>query len=153
MGTGQMESLESKLDRLSPTHRREVEDFVDFLLQRMGTPPAIPPNPAAAPPPLVAPPQSFPLEEPAPAPEPVQLHDLMRQQEPLKETPEDDPVVLLMQEIASGGDDTITNDYMDYGKFDQPPPSPATEAVRRVKEKISQRKEHDPANELLEWID
>jgi hypothetical protein len=77
----------------------------------------------------------------------------MRQQEPLKETPEDDPVVLLMQEIASASDDTITNDYMNYGKFDQPRQSPATEAVRRVKEKISQRKEHDPANELLEWID
>jgi hypothetical protein len=93
------------------------------------------------------------VQEPTPAPEPVQLHDLMRPQEPLNEIPEDDPVVLLMQEIASGGDNTITNDYMDYGKFDQPPPSPATEAVRRVKEKISQRKEHDPAQELLEWID
>ena len=29
-----MESLESKLDRLSPEQRREVEDFVDFLIQR-----------------------------------------------------------------------------------------------------------------------
>jgi hypothetical protein len=148
-----MESLESKLDRLSSKHRREVEDFVDFLLQRPGTPPAMPPNPAAVPPPLVAQPLPFMVQEPTPAPEPVQLHDLMRPQELLNETLEDDPVVLLMQEIASGGDDTTTNDYMDYGKFDQPPPSPATETVRRVKEKISQRKEHDPAQELLEWID
>ena len=31
-----MESLESKLDRLSPEQRKEVEDFVDFLLFRSG---------------------------------------------------------------------------------------------------------------------
>ena len=29
-----MESLENKLDRLTPDQRREVEDFVDFLIQR-----------------------------------------------------------------------------------------------------------------------
>ena len=29
-----MESLESKLDRLTPEQRREIEDFVDFLLHR-----------------------------------------------------------------------------------------------------------------------
>ena len=31
-----MESLESKLDRLSPDQRKEVEDFVDFLMYRSG---------------------------------------------------------------------------------------------------------------------
>src|SRR5512137_335470 len=35
-----MESLESKLDRLSPEQRKEVEDFVDFLLFRSGNVPA-----------------------------------------------------------------------------------------------------------------
>ena len=29
-----MDSLDSKLDRLSAEQRREVEDFVDFLIQR-----------------------------------------------------------------------------------------------------------------------
>ena len=29
-----MDPLENKLDRLSPEQRREVEDFVDFLIQR-----------------------------------------------------------------------------------------------------------------------
>jgi hypothetical protein len=29
-----MESLESKLDRLSPAERKEIEDFVDLLLSR-----------------------------------------------------------------------------------------------------------------------
>ncbi len=31
-----MESLESKLDRLSPEQRKEVEDFVEFLIFRSG---------------------------------------------------------------------------------------------------------------------
>ena len=31
-----MESLESKLDRLSPEQRKEVEDFMDFLMYRSG---------------------------------------------------------------------------------------------------------------------
>jgi hypothetical protein len=31
-----MESLESKLDGLTPEQRKEVEDFVDFLIYRSG---------------------------------------------------------------------------------------------------------------------
>ena len=31
-----MDSLESKLDRLTTTQRKEVEDFVDFLMCRSG---------------------------------------------------------------------------------------------------------------------
>jgi hypothetical protein len=64
---------------------------------------------------------------------------------------EEDPVTLLMQEIAV--DDSLTGDYMDYGKYEPPPPSPATEAVQRVKEKLSRKKGDDPANKMLEWID
>ncbi len=37
-----MESLENKLDRLPPEQRKEVEDFVDFLLFRSGNIPAPP---------------------------------------------------------------------------------------------------------------
>ena len=56
-----------------------------------------------------------------------------------------------MQEIAL--DDPRTNDYLDYGKYEQPPPSLATEAVKRVKEKISRKKAHDTGNPILDWID
>ena len=41
-----MESLESKLDRLSPEQRKEVEEFVDFLMYRSGNSPG---SPATAP--------------------------------------------------------------------------------------------------------
>jgi hypothetical protein len=56
-----------------------------------------------------------------------------------------------MQEIAV--DDSLTGDYIDYGKYEPPPPSPATEAVQRVKDKLSRKKENDPAKKMLEWID
>jgi hypothetical protein len=145
-----MESLESKLDRLSPEQRREVDDFVDFLIQRSGTFAPASSVPPAAPPPLITiAPLPIPLQEPSLAPEPVQTRP--RIQESLDPAPEEDPVALLMQEIAL--DDPRTNDYMDYGKYEQPPPSPATEAVKRVKEKISHKKVHDPGTQILDWID
>jgi hypothetical protein len=56
-----------------------------------------------------------------------------------------------MQEIAV--DDTMINDYMDYGRYEPPPPSLATDAVKRVKEKISRKKAHDTGNPILDWID
>ena len=146
-----MESLESKLDRLSPEQRREVEDFLDFLLQRVKTFPALPPNHAPAPPALAVAPPTLTVQEPAPAPEPVKVYDLIHRQEPAPALPQEDPVTLLMQEIAV--DDSLTEDYMDYGKYEQPPPSPATEAVKRVKEKLKQKKEAEPSKQLLDWID
>jgi len=146
-----MESLESKLDRLSPKQRREVEDFLDFLLQRVKTLPALPPNHAPAPPALAVAPPTLTVQEPAPAPEPAKVYDLIRRQEPATALPQEDPVTLLMQEIAV--DDSLADDYMDYGKYEQPPPSPATEAVKRVKEKLQQKKEAEPSKQLLDWID
>jgi hypothetical protein len=146
-----MESLESKLDRLSPEQRREVEDFLDFLLQRVKTPAALPLNHASAPPALAVAPPPLTVQEPAPAPEPGKVYDLIRRQEPAPALPQEDPVTLLMQEIAV--DDSLTDDYMDYGKYEQPPPSPATEAVQRVKEKLQQKKEAEPSKQLLDWID
>jgi len=145
-----MESLESRLDRLSPEQRREVEDFVDFLIQRSGTVAPAPAVPMVSPPPLItiAPPP-IPLQEPSPAPEPAKTQ--ARVQESPDPAPQENPVVLLMQEIAL--DDPRTNDYMDYGKYEPPPPSLATEAVKRVKEKISRKKAHDTGNPILDWID
>ena len=147
-----MESLESKLDRLSPKQRREVEDFVDFLIQRSGTFAQASPVPPAAPPPLIAiAPSPIPVQEPSMVPEPTKIHNLIRVQESPDPAPQEDPVALLMQEIAV--DDPRTNDYMDYGKYEQSPPSLATEAVKRVKEKISRKKVHDTGNQILDWID
>jgi len=41
---------------------------------------------------------------------------------------------------------------MDYGQFEQAP-SPAAEAVKKVKQKISQREEQEKSHQLLDWID
>jgi hypothetical protein len=41
---------------------------------------------------------------------------------------------------------------MDYGQFEQSP-SPATEAVKKVKQKIGRREEHEKSHQLLDWID
>ena len=147
-----MESLESRLDRLSPEQRREVEDFVDFLIQRSGTFAPASSVPPAAPPPLItiaAPP--IPLQEPSPAPEPAKTRTRTRVSESADPAPQEDPTTLLMQEIAL--DDPRTNDYMDYGKYEPPPPTLATEAVKRVKEKMSHKKATDPGNQILDWID
>ena len=147
-----MESLESRLDRLSTEQRREVEDFVDFLIQRAGTFAPAPTVPPAAPPPLItiAPP-SIPLQEPSTVPEPAKTRTRIRVSESPDPAPQEDPVTLLMQEIAV--DDPRTNDYMDYGKYEPPPPTPATEAVKRVKEKISRKKVNDTGNPILDWFD
>ena len=67
-----MESLESKLDRLSPDQRREVEDFVDFLIQRAEgirvtvqvASHDVPSLAKSVAPPLITP-DSVPVEEPA----------------------------------------------------------------------------------------
>lgn len=61
-----------------------------------------------------------------------------------------DPV--LIQEITAGGDDWVTRDYMDYGKFEEQS-SPATEAVKKVKQKIIARQEEERSKDLLEWVD
>jgi hypothetical protein len=147
-----MESLESKLDRLSPEQRREVEDFVDFMLQKSTTLLPAPLAPAAVSPPLAAASVPFFDQEPVSAPEPVKLHDLIRRKDPPAASTQED-VASLVQEISISDDDSLTGDYLDYGKFEPASPSPATEAVKRVKEKIREKKEHDPAPHLLEWID
>jgi hypothetical protein len=152
-----MESLESRLCRLSPEQQKEVEDFIDFLLQRQGERTESPPTPAAAaqpaaaiaPPPLTA-------QEPAREIPSAGINDLIRGQTAPVVQQNVDPATLLIQEIASEKEDILTADYMDYGKFEPapaPPPSPATEAVQRVKIRLSGKKARDPANNVLEWIE
>jgi hypothetical protein len=146
-----MESLERKLERLSPQQRRQVEDFADFLLQHRKESPALPPNRAGTPPPPAAVPPPLTVQDTPSAPEPLKVYDLFQGQDQNAGVVDEDPVTLLMQEIAV--DDSLTDDYMDYGKYEPPPPSPATEAVQRVKEKLGRKKENDPAKKVLDWID
>lgn len=150
-----MDSLENKLDRLTPGQRREVDDFVDFLLQQSsGTTPAKMPVPPASPPSGVAPPPFTVQEPPVPRepPAPRQTDLIMADETLVAASPEDEASGI--QEITVGGD-VLTQDYMDYGAYDptQRPSSPADEAVRKVKEKLIQKSEQDSSHNLLDWID
>jgi hypothetical protein len=148
-----MESLESKLDRLSPEQRKEIEDFVDFLLFRSGN---LPSPGAAGQPPVsfqnVAPPPLF-VHEPAHHTEsvPVESNDSHAMKNSPKPFP-DEEQVQPVQEIIIGGEDRITHDYMDYGQFEKKS-SPATIAVKNVKEKLQKQKEQEKPRVILDWID
>jgi len=151
-----MESLESKLERLSPVQRKEVEDFVDYLIFRSGDPQPVPRMIPQAPPILSS---ASPALETVPLPttlapvaSPPQMQDLLLQDPIPSSTPafRRDPAPV--QEARSGGDDWIARDYIDYGQFEQAP-SPATEAVKKVKQKISRREEQEKSPHLLDWID
>jgi hypothetical protein len=148
-----MESLESKLDRLTPDQRKEIEDFVDFLLYRSGTLPVAPgttQSPASrqnvAPLPLI-------LQEPVQIMENPSLkgHDsspVENSSLPLNNEERATPI----QEIIVGGEDRISRDYMDYGSFEKNP-SPATIAVKNVKEKLQKREEQEKPRVSLDWIE
>ena len=148
-----MESLESKLDRLSAEQREEVGDFVDFLLSRSGrvhTPADIscdpPPILNVAPPPLT-------LMEPVHDGETrtVRLQDPVHIDERGATAAREEAVPAPFQEIGSGSN-RITHDYMDYGQFEHQP-SPATEAVKKVKRKIIAREGQEKPHHLLDWVD
>jgi hypothetical protein len=148
-----MESLESKLQWLSPEQRKETEDFVDFLLTRSGQV-AVPSNtPRDFPPVLNVAPPPIPLIEPVHVEEtrPVRLQDFARTDERAAPAAGDESVPAPFQEIG-GGSDRTTHDYMDYGQFEHPP-SPATEAVKKVKRKIIARGEKEKPRHLLDWVD
>jgi len=155
-----VEFLENKLDHLTPEQRREVEDFVDFLIQRAGgisvtiqtNPPPSPADPKPAPPPFIASEPAHPEEVPAAAGSPATVLPAEPASPPSSTEYEVSPV----HEISGGDSDNLTRDYMDYGQFEQPAPapSPADAAVKRVKAKISKRAEEEkPGNNLLDWID
>jgi hypothetical protein len=148
-----MESLESKLDRLSPEQRKEVEEFVDFLMFRLvnshgssGNAPVHLEHKNVAPPPLT-------LPEPIHVPEnpPQKIYD-----QPCAENSSisvrNEEQVSPVQEITVDGDDRITRDYMDYGQYEQPS-SPAIIAVKNVKEKLKKQEEQENPRVSLDWID
>jgi len=153
-----MDSLESRLERLTPGQRREVEDFVDFLLQQSGTSPALKiPVPQVPPPLLEVAPPAFTVQESPVNPEPFRMnvHDLI----PAAGLPASTPVYEeshpLIAEITTSDEDLLTHDYMDYGQFDQSSRQPflADEAVRNVKVKMSRKGKEDRTHQLLDWID
>jgi hypothetical protein len=149
-----MESLESKLDCLSPEQRKEIEDFVDFLLLRSGQV-RIPPGASRDPPPVlnIAPPPLI-LIEPMPPEEtrPVRLEEIARPGDRADAAGSNDAGPAPFHEIGGGVQERITHDYMDYGQFESPP-SPATDAVKKVKRQLIAREGQDKPRHLLDWVD
>lgn len=148
-----MESLENKLDRLSPEQRREIEDFVDFLLSRpaetvapvtaaLTTPPVL----TRALPPFIPEPVQETVTVPARFPDSV--HPENRAESGNREEAETAP----FHEIGGGMPDRLSHDYMDYGQFENRP-SPVTEAVNKVKRKIIAREAQERPHHLLDWVD
>jgi len=157
-----MESLESKLDRLTPGERREVEDFVDFLIQRAegmrGPAPVVPvfrdtsaPARSIAPPLITADPvmPDEPVAYPAPAPHEIPASPELIQPAAAEPSSRPSPI----QEIETD------DGFLDYGKFEKVvparaplPPSPADAAIQKVKRKLIQKSE-PPKNQMLDWID
>jgi len=147
-----MESLESKLDRLSQDQRKEVEDFVDFLISRSGNT-TIPVSTSSPPPLQNIPPPLLTLQEPVHIMEdpPFRTQDILDSEEtplPVRNEEPESPFT----EIMAGRDDAITHDYMDYGQFEEQS-SPATEAVKKVKKKLIAREAEDKPMHLLDWVD
>ncbi len=148
-----MESLESKLERLSLDQRREVEDFVDFLLYRSGSLQGVLPGPTAINPSLLSPvPPVIPVMTPIQQDTlPVVVPEQNIRQEESSLTGMSEVSSPLIQEITVEVEDRISRDYMDYGQFEQQ--SPATEAIKKVKAKLIQKGEQDKSRHLLDWID
>jgi hypothetical protein len=149
-----MESLESKLDRLSPEQRRETEDFVDFLLSRTGQVFRLPDASGNPPPVLNMAPPPLTLTEPVHSVEtrPVILQDPARADDREAPVTSGEAFSAPFQEIGGGLQDRVTHDYMDYGQFESRP-SPATEAVKKVKRKIIAKEDQDKPRHLLDWVD
>jgi len=148
-----MEFLESKLIRLSPEQRKEVEDFVEFLLSRPGQGPVLQaatesPHAMNIAPPLLAP------VEPVNSPGFRQAapQDIARSGTADLPSGSDEPAPLPFHEIGGGIQDQLTGDYMDYGQF-EPRTSPATDAVKKIRRKIGTREGQYTPHHLLDRVD
>ncbi len=149
-----MESLESKLDRLSPDQRREVEDFVEFLFYRSGSPQGIYGTPTAIPQDAKPAPSVIPVMAPMIIQETplIVVHEQNIRQEDPSSFGGSEEHSSPIREITVEVEDRISRDYMDYGQFEQQS-SPATESVKKVKAKLIQKSEQDKTRHLLDWID
>jgi hypothetical protein len=150
-----MESLDSKLCRLTAEQQKEVEDFVDFLLQRTGNRPAADPPLSAPPAPVAAAPPALTAQDTTADSRMLLINELIEKPDMPPAHPAADPATLLIREIAAEQEDLLSAEYMDYGKFEPapaPPPSPATEAIQRVRIKLSGKNNNAPSDDLLDWI-
>jgi hypothetical protein len=149
-----MESLESKLDRLSPDQLRDVEDFVDFLLYQSGSPQGVSGLTTTNPPVLKPASPVIPVMTPIIIQETPQVvvHEQNIRQEESSSLRMSEESYSPIQEISVELEDRISRNYMDYGQFEQQQ-SPATEAVKKVKAKLIQKSEQDKSRHLLDWID
>jgi hypothetical protein len=149
-----MESLESKLDRLSSDQRREVEDFVDFLLYRSGSSLGLSRQTLVNPPVFTPAPPVIPVMAPIIMQENTPVVAYEQKIHPVEPSFGDssEEHYSPIQEITVEVNDRISRDYMDYGQFEQQQ-SPATEAVKKVKAKLIQKSEQDKSCHLLDWID
>ena len=148
-----MESLESRLDRLSPEQRKEVEDFVEFLLSRPEQGPV--PEAAAGNPQTtnIAPPLLTPVEPPgSPGLRQARFRDTSRSGTADLPSGSDAPAPVPFHEIGGGIQDRLTGDYLDYEQFESGP-SPATQAVKKIRRKIVTREGQDKPHHLLDWVD
>jgi len=140
-----MESLESRMARLTSKQQMEVEDFVDFLLLKNN----FRQNPAAVPPPtqvlMNTPPvlsaEPAPAEPALPVSAPVIHEDVCLTDNPVSGFSS-------IQEIADVGEDG----YMDYGRFEQAA-EPGREPEKGAKRKVIARETREKSGHLLEWVD
>ena len=152
-----MDSLESRLERLTPEQRKSVEDYVDFLLYRSSRQGGENPVPAEPSYTSIAPPPLLPVQEShEESPVMIKPTGFSGQTPPQPDSPE--PEVPFIREIAPVKEDFLTANYMDYGKFETPQksppsPSPADEAVQRVKVRLDGKKARNPARDVLDWIE
>ena len=147
-----MESLERRMELLTTEQRSEVEDFVDFLLAKDNIRQSRASTSSASPVLLNTPPILSSAPPPSEQPPPVHRQDPVVQDESCLPVICADTPPPQVRETVAGGDDWITRDYMDYGKFDRQP-SPAEEAVKKVKRKMLQRGEDGKPRQILDWID
>ena len=144
-----MESLEDKLERLSPEQRKEVEDFVDFLLFRHI--PFRPPD-SGSPGPMqfrnVAP-LPLSLNEPV---QPMEIPSSLQEDRNLSEETTSSAGKSPQSPPANESlNDHVSHDYMDYGQFEKS--SPASDAVKRIRQKKIRPDDNDKTQHLLDWID
>lgn len=146
-----MEPWENRIARLTPEQQQEVMDFVDFLLLknniRQGAGSAQPSLIMVNTPPVMVPDHSF-IQPGDSVPE--SDHSAANECFISQTLEEYSPVSI--HEIAAGGNDAITRDYMDYGKFDAQS-SPATDSVKKSRRTIIGRDEKEKTRHILEWVD
>ncbi len=149
-----MESLERKLDRLPPEKRKEIEDFVDFLLSRPITETS-PPDSSCDPFPVLqspSPPLTLPESMPGMETFPVRSREPSAADPAADTLTGEEPADAPFHEIGGGARDHTTHDYMDYGQFESPS-SPAAEAVKKVRRRIIAREIEERPRHLLDWVD